>query len=142
MTPIAKITSAHGIKGEVKISARVANILAYAPLFDADGDEIRIERIFGAICKIDGTNDRNAAEAMRGAEIYTESALSVEDDPAGLPVFAGGRRIGTVSAKLNFGAGDILEIKTDDGAKMISMDGGGVLSLGMDGAVIDPEHLV
>jgi ribosomal 30S subunit maturation factor RimM len=143
MTPIAKIISAHGIKGEVRIRERVADMLGYAPLFDAAGREMALKRVSGNIFEIAGANDRNAAEALRGAEIFTNGRLSPKDDPAGMPVFANGERIGTVRAKLNFGAGDIFEIEmSDGGVKMISAGGGGVLEFSAERIVVDPEHLV
>ncbi len=68
--------------------------------------------------------DRNAAESLKGTELFvSRSALpAVKDeefyhaDLIGLRAEDGeGRMLGTVSAIHNFGAGDVIEIKRDDG---------------------------
>jgi 16S rRNA processing protein RimM len=125
------IVGAQGLKGEVKVKTFTQSperLGAYGPLHTKDGREYRVtsarEAKDGAVVSLDGVNDRNAAEALKGAELFIpRSALPKEDadefyhaDLIGLRAEdTEGRSIGTVRALHNFGAGDVLEILRDDG---------------------------
>ena len=71
---------AHGIRGEVLIHAFTAapeNIAAYGPLSDAAGArafEIESARVTakGVVARLEGVADRNAAEALKGVELYVD----------------------------------------------------------------------
>jgi 16S rRNA processing protein RimM len=135
---IAKVSSAFGIKGEVKIiiySDNHGNIEKY-PLFDEKGNGLKLrisnknKAIIGnslgnpiAIVKIDGVNDRNAAEQLHGQEIFANRSdfeETSEDefyyvDLIGLSVIdMNSKKIGKVVNVLNQGAGGIIEIEFDD----------------------------
>lgn len=127
---LGRIVAAHGIRGDVVIDSYTAepgDIGAYGPLSSADGGQqldIKVVRVTpkGVIARVGGVTDRNAAEALRGTELYAPRASLPEAeegeyyyaDLAGLRVDdADGRRIGAVVGVQNFGAGDLLEVRLD-----------------------------
>ena len=104
----------------------------YGPLFASDGRVFEIERLRPSkgvvIAKFRGIDDRNAAEALNGVELFVErSALPPAEageyyhaDLIGLEaVDADGQPLGRVVAVENFGAGDILEIAPPDGVSLL-----------------------
>jgi 16S rRNA processing protein RimM len=125
---LGHIIGAHGIRGEVMIRSFAENpedIGAYGPLSDAAG-----KRTFeivqakagtkGVIARIPGVDDRSAAEALRGIDLYVDRAALPEVDEgevyqadlAGMrAVTPAGADIGVIIGIANYGAGDILEIK-------------------------------
>jgi 16S rRNA processing protein RimM len=120
------IVAAQGLRGEVKIKVygeAPESLVAYGPLQDAGGRRITLRGLRaargGAVATIEGVSDRNAAEALKGAELFVVRAALPDPSPEeyyhadliGLAVFGiGGEALGRVSAVHNFGAGDILEI--------------------------------
>lgn len=133
--PIARIASAHGIRGEVKLDCFLqdpSRLATYFPLTDRKGKTYTLVVTGSAkgqlIARIEGVADRNAAETLRGVELLADATLlpeSAEDEfyhheLIGLEaVLEDGTRIGTVVNIANFGAGDILEIKTAEGEMML-----------------------
>lgn len=124
---LGRISGAHGIRGEVVIisyTGAAEDIAAYGPLSDAAGRrtfELTNARVAGkgVIARIAGIKDRNAAEALKGTELYVARAQLPEtaegeyyhEDLVGLDaVDEAGTRIGRVVGVNNFGAGDLLEI--------------------------------
>ncbi len=76
----------------------------------------------GVVARIAGVSDRNGAEALKGLQLYVERArlpATSEDefynaDLVGLRAEdAEGRRVGTVVAVVNYGAGDLLELRLE-----------------------------
>ena len=73
------------------------------------------------VARLEGINDRNAAEKLNGVELYVDRALLPDPDDdddfyhadlIGLKARqADGSEIGEVMAVPNFGAGDLLEIR-------------------------------
>ncbi len=129
---VAVIMGAHGIKGEVKLHSFVENPDFFEPipsLLDGSGKKHFPIKITGKvknaiIAKIDGVSDRNAAELLKGTELFTSaSALPAPDDGEfyhsqliGLEArLSSNEKIGTVTAIHNYGAGDIVEITMDYG---------------------------
>ncbi|WP_341702284.1 ribosome maturation factor RimM [Ferrovibrio sp.] len=130
---LGAIIGAQGIRGEVKIKTFTGDPEAigdYGPLSDAAGRRsftVKVHRLAKGdvvIASIRGVGDRNAAEALKGTELYVaRDALPQPDDGefyyadlVGLmAVTVAGETLGTVSAVHNFGAGDMLEVKTDSG---------------------------
>jgi 16S rRNA processing protein RimM len=125
---LGRIAGAHGIRGEVLIktfTAEPEGIAAYGALSDADGQRtFNIERARatpkGVVARVAGINDRDAAEALKGIELYVEHGrlpppgdgefyhadligLSAVD-PSGTPV-------GEIIAVHNHGAGDLIEVR-------------------------------
>jgi len=132
---LATIGAPHGVKGEVRVKSFAADPMglgAYGPLFAEDGRKFEIERLRPAkgvmIAKFRGVEDRNAAEALKGLSLGVDrSALPTPEpdefyyaDLVGLAAFdAAGNALGRVAAVENHGAGDILEIESDDGRSLL-----------------------
>lgn len=124
---VAVIMGAHGIKGEVKLHSFVENPDFFEPissLLDSAGKKHFPIKITGKvknaiIAKIDGVSDRNAAELLKGTELFTSaSTLPTPDDGEfyhsqliGLEArLTNNEKIGSITAIHNYGAGDIIEI--------------------------------
>lgn len=128
------ILGAHGIKGEVKVksfAARPSDIGGYGALTDAKEKRRFDLSIVGTsdatrgilIARIAGIADRNAAEALKGTELYvardrlpklTDTEEFYFADLVGLQaVDEGGKLFGRVVSVDNYGAGDLLLIATD-----------------------------
>jgi len=129
------VIGALGLKGEVKVKAfteRQDKLGAYGPLHTKDGKTFRVKSVregkSEAVVALDGVNDRNAAEALKGAELFvSRAALPKADanefyyaDLVGLRAEdTEGRAMGTVRAIHNFGAGDVIELVRDDGDEVL-----------------------
>lgn len=132
MTPqrvlLGHISQANGLRGDVLIKSHTAvpeDIAAYGPLTNKDGSrafDIRVVRVTakGVVAKITGVSNRDASEALRGTELYIDrEKLPAPDeddfyyaDLIGVDAIGeDGRKVGTVVAVQNFGAGDLLEIR-------------------------------
>jgi 16S rRNA processing protein RimM len=123
---LGRIVRAHGTRGEVAIlayTARPEDIAAYGVLSASDGSHYTIAsaRVTakGVIARLQGVDDRTAAEALKDVELYVERGRLA---PAGAGEFyhadligsaavdGEGTAIGKIVAVHNFGAGDILEV--------------------------------
>jgi 16S rRNA processing protein RimM len=129
------ISGAHGVRGEVRIKTFTedpASIAAYGRLRDERSGAAYALSIRGqvrgqVIARIEGVNDRDAAELLAGVRLCVARGvlppppdeqwyladligLSAED--------AGGTKLGVVRDVRNFGAGDILEIARADGGEL------------------------
>lgn len=128
---LGQIANAHGIRGEVLVrtfTATPSAIASYGPLTNASGTKaytLHVLRVTdkGIVARIDGVTDRNAAEALRGQELYVDRAKlpppNSEEfyhaDLIGLSAMASdGTQFGKIISVQNFGAGDLLEIRKDD----------------------------
>jgi 16S rRNA processing protein RimM len=130
---LATIGAAQGLKGEVRLNTMTAEpmgVLGYGALAAKNGRSFIIER--GrlnkdvVIVKFKGVDDRTAAEALRGIELFVDravldNALIEEDeflyaDLIGLHVSdETGQSWGLVVGVYDFGGGDVVEIKGQDG---------------------------
>ncbi|HQX27939.1 MAG TPA: ribosome maturation factor RimM [Alphaproteobacteria bacterium] len=129
---LGKITSAHGVKGLVKILPFGEDPLLIeelSPVFtgESSSDQLSITMKNSAgnkywLAAVDGVVERDGAEALRGTEIWVErDALPkikekntfYHTDLIGLSVTEDGKEIGTVVNVQNYGAGDLLEIKAN-----------------------------
>jgi 16S rRNA processing protein RimM len=128
---LGQIIGAHGIRGDVTVrtyTANPADVAAYGALTDAAGASPLTLSILrttdkGVVARVKGVADRNAAEALKGRELFVaRSKLPSADasefyhaDLIGLAaVTAAGQPFGRVIAVQNFGAGDLLEIRLSD----------------------------
>jgi 16S rRNA processing protein RimM len=125
---LGRIVGAHGLRGEVLLHAYTAtpeDIGAYGALTDAAG-----RRSFailsvrstpkGVVARIEGVDDRTAAETLKGVELYlprerlpapTAEGEFYHADLIGLDALdPDGKTIGKIVAVENYGAGDLLEI--------------------------------
>jgi 16S rRNA processing protein RimM len=153
---LGAVAAAHGISGEVKVKTFTAtpeSLGAYGPLATEDGRafvivSLRASRNDEAIVRFEGIADRNAAEGLKGAQLYVSRASFPEPekgdfyqtDLLGLKVEdAGGAHLGTVSRVHNFGAGDVIEIEllngeselvpfTDAFVPVVDIDGGRIVA--------------
>ncbi|AQS40751.1 MAG: Ribosome maturation factor RimM [Candidatus Tokpelaia hoelldobleri] len=124
---LAVIGSAHGTGGEVRIKSFTGDPLAlkhYGTLYDKAGRSYRIKSLRPGktvvIARLEGVDSRNAAEALKGTELFVDRSQLPEnleedefyqDDLIGfIVVDETGEEIGRVKAFFNFGGGDIVEI--------------------------------
>lgn len=122
----------HSVRGEVRIKTYTGDPLGiadYGPLTDSKGRSFEITDIRPAkevvVARLKGVTTREAAEALNGTELFVpRDKLSADEDEdeflhadlIGCHV-AGpdGAVLGTVTGVENYGAGDLLDIKTPDG---------------------------
>ncbi|MDX8467868.1 ribosome maturation factor RimM [Mesorhizobium sp. VK23B] len=123
---MAVIGAAHGIKGELRVKTFTGDPLAladYGPLYAKDGRAFQILDIRPAgtvvVVRFKGINDRNAAEALAGTELFVDRSVLPDDgeedefyhaDLIGLEVRDDTGAIGRIVAVHNFGGGDILDV--------------------------------
>lgn len=133
---IAKITSPHGIKGEVNLTIFSSNIDNFEnyQLFDSQGNSLKLKIIkknsikinslgdSQVIARMENITDRNLAENIRNLEIFTNRSEFKETnknefyivDLIGLEVRnLEDQKIGIVKNVLDHGASAILEITFD-----------------------------
>ncbi|WMT86944.1 ribosome maturation factor RimM [Pelagibacterium sp. 26DY04] len=125
---MGRIGAAHGIKGEVRITAFTEDPLAiadYDPLqTDRKGLSVSIAKARVAknvvIATLKGVTDRNEAEKLNGVSLYVNrEQLEAPDedefyhaDLIGLEVRHGdGTVLGTISTIENFGSDDLLDVR-------------------------------
>ena len=129
MVLVGAITGAHGIRGEVKLksfTAEPAAIATYSPLATATGGRIDVVKVRpqkeGLLAVLKGVTDRNAAEALRGTQLFVprQRLPEPEDDEVyvhdliGLAVhFADGSRLGEIVDVADYGAGDLIDVKVE-----------------------------
>lgn len=123
------IGAAQGLRGEVRVksyTAEPAEIGDYGHLHAADGRvfevlEVREQKTV-VIVRFRGINDRTAAEALNGLDLFIDRDNLPDDDLdedeffyadlEGLEAFDGvGKSYDTVTGVFDFGAGDLLELK-------------------------------
>ncbi|WP_439497652.1 ribosome maturation factor RimM [Bosea sp. (in: a-proteobacteria)] len=126
----------HGVRGEVRIKAFTADPLAiaeYGPLRDEQGRSFEIADIRPAkevvVARLKGVTSREAAELLNGVKLHVtrDKLPTVEDedeflqaDLVGCAVIApDGTVLGSVSAVVNYGAGDLLDIALPDGRSVL-----------------------
>jgi len=121
------IVGTRGVKGELRIKSFTddpRDIDAYGPLADETGTRNFDLKVTGAtggvvLARLDGVEDRTAAEALKGTELYVASDMLPEPDEdefylsdlKGLEASTPeGEFLGTVTGAFDFGAGTIIEI--------------------------------
>jgi 16S rRNA processing protein RimM len=127
----------HGVKGQLRAKSYTDDpkaLGAYGELADAAGARrfkiLSVRRLKDdmVVLQLEGINDRDAAAALTGVEIFArrENLPSPDEeeyyhaDLVGLAATTiDGELIGRVVAVSNYGAGDILEIAPKDGAETL-----------------------
>ena len=121
------VTGPHGIRGGVRVksfTADPADIGAYGPVSDEAGTRRFALRVVGMVkgvvlAELEGVNDRNAAEALKGLHLYVDRDQlppAEEDefyhaDLLGLSArLQDGTVLGQVTGLYDFGAGESVEI--------------------------------
>lgn len=166
---MGKIGAAQGLRGEVRVSSYTDDPTAigdYGNLVTKDGRVFEVLEVRESknvvIVRFRGVNDRNAAEALNGTELYIDRSNLPDDeleedeffysDLEGLEAKdAEGKSYGLVSAVYDFGAGDLLELKgpgrrptlipfTEAAVLEIDLEGGSILIDPLAAGLIDnPE---
>ncbi|MBX9976748.1 MAG: ribosome maturation factor RimM [Alphaproteobacteria bacterium] len=162
---MATIGAPFGVRGCFRLKTRTEhpeNALSYGPLTDASGKFyqfklVRIEDVHTLVVSEANTPDRTAAEGLRGIKLFTDQQALPEintdtDDDAlycgdliGLEARdADGNIVGTVENVENYGASDILIIKTAEGLKQIAFILDSVLDINIEKEylVIVKDHLI
>ncbi len=169
---MATIGAAQGLRGEVRARAYTSDPTAlgdYGHLHSMDGRSFEVLEIREAknvvVVRFRGVNDRNAAEALNGLELYIERDNLPDDeldddeffyaDLEGLEaVDDQGTGYGTVSGVYDFGAGDLLELKgpgkrpvlipfSEAAVLEIDLEGGKILIDPLAAGLIDsPDDLI
>ena len=133
---LGTIGAAHGVRGELRIKTFTGDPLAiagYGPLRDDRGRLFEIVELRPAkevvIARLKGVSSREAAEALTGTGLYIpRSALPPAEDEdeflqadlIGCTVTGPeGETLGTVASVDNYGAGDLLDIRTPDGRSVL-----------------------
>ncbi len=130
---VGRFGAAVGLKGEIRLQSFTGDPMAiadYGALTDQTGArafDIENLRPGGQgilVARVAGVADRDAAEALTNIELYADRALmpaETEDefyvaDLIGLSaVTVAGERLGEVVDVVNYGAGDIVEVKPPHG---------------------------
>lgn len=131
---IGKIVNAVGLKGEVKVYNysdsdevyhRTPQIYAEDKLLEVEN--VRMQKNM-VILKLSGIDDRDAAEAAKGRELYItegdlpelpEGEFYVRDLLGMTVITVNGDKIGTVSDVIQNTAQDIFEVEKEDGKKVL-----------------------
>ncbi len=128
---VGKIVAPQGIRGEVRVQTFTENPSDFRSLeilsSKFNSSDFRFVRLLNPtssviIAKINGVDDRSAAEQLRGTELFIErdKLPNLADDEyyqadlIGFDVIRGGKKIGVVACFQNFGAGDIIELDNGD----------------------------
>ena len=121
------IGAPRGIKGDIRIKSFTEDprdLAAYGSLWSADGSREFTIKVVGeakgqVIARIKGVADRNAAEALKGTDLYvSRDVLPPPEEDAFYHVDLIGLRVettegaflGEVRAVFDHGAGDVLDI--------------------------------
>lgn len=128
---VGKIVAPQGIRGEVRVQTytQTPTDLKTLKLYSdklSDNSFHFVRQLNPQstviIAKIDGVNDRNAAELLRGVELFINRSDLPElkegeyyqADLIGMRVIRGGIELGVVDNIQNYGGGDILELDNGD----------------------------
>ena len=133
-----KIVNTHGIRGGLKLESwcdTPDDLAALKKVFLKKSKEYICHKVKRAsvfkqfvLFELDGINDINAAELLKGTVVYADrDDISIDEDAffiadiIGLPVIdiQSGEEIGKLSDVLNLGASDLYEINTKNGKKLI-----------------------
>jgi 16S rRNA processing protein RimM len=141
----------HGLDGSFHVTRPVARLLAGADELLVDGRPERVDRRAGTeekpILRLAGHSGREAAEALRGAQL----AVAVERAPAlepgeywaheleGCTVFDGDRRVGEVRRMVALPSCEALEVAGPAGELLVPMVQDAIRSVDVPGRRIDVD---
>jgi 16S rRNA processing protein RimM len=132
---VAVVAAAHGLRGVLKLrcfTEQPEAVAAYGPLFDRNARRLFELQVIGpapggVLARAEGIEERNAAEALRGTELFVPRSALPElgpdefyySDLEGMEALrADGSRFGVVHGVDNFGAGDLIEVVAEDGRRL------------------------
>lgn len=127
---VGKIVAPQGIRGEVRVQTFTEHPSDFENL-SVFGDNVLVGAMHFVravpnsnviIARIEGVTDRNAAETLRGTELFINRAdlppakdgEYYQADLVGMTVIRDGTELGRVACFQNFGAGDIMELDNGD----------------------------
>jgi 16S rRNA processing protein RimM len=133
---VAVVATAHGVRGALRLrtwTERPESVAEYGPVYDRQGRELFALEVIGrarqgVIARASGVTTREAAEALRGVELYVPRARLpapeedefYHEDLIGLEaVDTGGAARGRVIGVFNHGAGDVLEVQPARGPSLL-----------------------
>lgn len=159
---IGKITSTHGVKGELKVQPLTDDVSRFQLLDQitlvVDGKEksypiqqVRFHKNM-VLLTLEGITDRNQGEALRNhfIEVPREQGIPLEEDRfyivdlIGMDVAENGIVIGTLQDVLQHGAADLYVIKEGDREWMLPATKENILHVDLDANRMDvfvPEGL-
>jgi 16S rRNA processing protein RimM len=131
---LGQIGAPHGVRGQVRLRSFTSDpeaIAAYGSLQTEDGRILHLKALRRAkdyfVAAFAGIGDRDAAEQLANARLYVPrerlpQLVNADEyyhaDLIGLAaVDRERRRLGTVVAIHNFGAGDLIEVRLDEGGQ-------------------------
>lgn len=136
---VGKIVAPQGIRGEVRVQTFTANPSDFEKLSvfgqNITAKDFHFVRIVPntnvIIARIDGVDNRNLAETLRGIELFIlrddlpclKDGEYYQADLIGFSVVKNGKNVGKLVCFQNFGAGDIMELDNGD---MVSFHGASV----------------
>ena len=155
---VGLLGSARGLKGELRVKSFTANardIASYGTLTDETGAQafelkVTAKHKDQLVVRIEGVNDRNAAEALNGQKLYVERSRLPEaqedefyfSDLAGLDAeLVDGTPFGRVVQAEDYGGGPFLEVKAPGhGTVLVPFTKAAVPQVDLSGGkvVIDP----
>jgi 16S rRNA processing protein RimM len=132
---VAVVAAAHGLRGALKLRSfteRPEDCAAYGPVFDHNGNRLFELTVIGptpggVLARVAGIEDRDAAEALQGTELFVPRAALPElapdefyySDLEGMEALRpDGSHLGVVHSVENHGAGDLIEVLADDGRRI------------------------
>ena len=126
---VGKIVAPQGIHGEFRVqsfAAKPDDFKTFRIICDkCESDKFHFVRVLKQnviVAKIDGIDDRNAVESLRGTELFVsrddlpelKSGEYYQTDLIGFDVVRDGKKIGVVDGFQNYGGGDIIELDNGD----------------------------
>jgi 16S rRNA processing protein RimM len=130
---VGQFAGSHGVRGLAKLRSFTETpeaVASYGPLSDESGARVFRVSLQGKakdllLVRVEGISTREQAQALTGVQLFVDrSTLPETDDEEefyhadliGLRAeLADGTLYGTVKAIYDFGAGDVLEIRTEQG---------------------------
>jgi 16S rRNA processing protein RimM len=133
---VGVIGAPHGVRGALRVKPYTADpqaLASYGPLASEDGVltlAVESARLQGdmLVVQFAGVTDRDAAASLTGTRLYVPRARLPEPEPdefyhadlIGLRLEdRAGTGLGTIAAVMNFGAGDLLEVKPAGGGATV-----------------------
>jgi 16S rRNA processing protein RimM len=143
----------HGLDGSFHVVDVNAGLLEAADSLMVAGRELEIVRRAGTasrpILRLEGSADRDAAEALRGTELLVarEAAPDLDEDEwwaedlIGCTVHDGGRAVGTVRRMLELPSCEVLEVAREHGTGdlLVPLVADAVRAVDVDARTIDVD---
>lgn len=126
----------HGVRGEMRLKSYTADpaaVVDYGPVFAEDGRRFALKLVRAlkddmVVVRAEGVADRDAAARLTNVRLYVprerlpppDEEEFYHSDLVGLSVATPeGEALGTVTAVVDFGAGDLLEIRRPAGGPTV-----------------------